>query len=182
LRDKLALHGAVVRILIDHPDQVRYLEQFESQRLNPQLWSTFVKVDAGGRYAPTTHSCFRRSQRCFRRRAGLAPTSPYFESLLTSIFTSTAISVYGFYTHAGQSYASTSLPEASTFLSAEVDAVNTAAGLALALLEGTPGVAPRNSPFILAVGSTPTAHAATAETREKLAALLNGTLELHAGM
>ncbi|KAI0682062.1 putative serine dehydratase domain-containing protein, partial [Cytidiella melzeri] len=37
------------------------------------------------------------------------------------------------------------------------------------------------SPFVLAVGSTPTAHAASADTREKLASLLNGTLELHAG-
>ena len=91
------------------------------------------------------------------------------------------MSVYGFYTHAGQSYASTSLPEASSFLSAEVDAVNTAAGLALSLLAEIPSAAPR-APFVLAVGSTPTAHAATVETRAKLAALLNGTLELHAGM
>lgn len=115
------------------------------------------------------------------RRAGLVPTSPYFESLLTTVFSSTAVSVYGFYTHAGQSYASTSLTEASSFLSVEVDAVNAAAGLALALLQGKPGAAPRNDPFVLAVGSTPTAHAATAETRDKLASLLNGTLELHAG-
>ena len=91
------------------------------------------------------------------------------------------MTVFGFYTHAGQSYASTSRSEASSFLTAEVDAVNTAAGLALSLLEGKPDAAPRNDPFVLAVGSTPTAHAATAETRDKLASLLNGTLELHAG-
>ncbi|KAI0682690.1 hypothetical protein BC835DRAFT_1298348 [Cytidiella melzeri] len=163
LRDELAPYGAVVRVMVDHPDQVQYLEQYESQRETPELWSVFVKVDSGG------------------RRAGLAPTSPYFESLLTSVFTSTAVSVYGFYTHAGQSYASTSLPEASSFLSTEVAAVNTAAGLALSLLQETPGVAPRSSRFVLAVGSTPTAHAASADTREKLASLLNGTLELHAG-
>ncbi|KAI0815016.1 hypothetical protein BC629DRAFT_1279626 [Irpex lacteus] len=163
LRDELARHGAVVRVLVDNPDQVRYLEQFESRRETPQLWSVFIKVDAGG------------------KRAGLEPTSPYFETLLTSVFTSTALSVYGFYTHAGQSYASTSLPEASSFLSTEVEAVNTAAGLALSLLAGIPGSAPRNTPFVLAVGSTPTAHAATAQTREKLASLLNGSLELHAG-
>ncbi|KAI0094848.1 putative serine dehydratase domain-containing protein [Irpex rosettiformis] len=163
LRDELARYNAVVRVLVDNPGQVRHLEQFEDGRDTPQLWSVFIKVDAGG------------------KRAGLEPTSPYFETLLTSVFTSTVISVYGFYTHAGQSYASTSLPEASSFLSAEVDAVNTAAGFALSLLAGTPDVAPRNTPFVLAVGSTPTAHAATAETREKLASLLNGTLELHAG-
>jgi len=163
LWDELATYGGVVRVMVDHPDQVKYLEQFESRKENPRLWSVFIKVDAGG------------------RRAGLEPSSPFFESLLSAVFSSSAVSVYGFYSHAGQSYASTNLPEASSFLSAEVDAVNVAAGLALALLEGTPGVAPRNTPFILAVGATPTAHAATAETRDKLASLLNGTLELHAG-
>lgn len=59
--------------------------------------------------------------------------------------------------------------------------MNAAAGLALSLLQGKPGAAPRNDPFVLAVGSTPTAHAAIGETRDKLASLLNGTLELHAG-
>ncbi|KAI0348586.1 hypothetical protein BDW22DRAFT_1350822 [Trametopsis cervina] len=163
LRDVLVSNGGVVRVLVDNPDQVKYLEEFESQRENPQLWSVFVKVDPGA------------------KRAGLEPSSPYFEALLTTVFTSSAVSVHGFYTHAGQSYASTSLTEASSFLSREVDAVNTAAGLALSLLKGTPGTAPRDSPFVLAVGATPTAHAATAETRDKLASLLNGTLELHAG-
>ena len=32
LRDEISAHGAVVRILIDHPDQVRTLEEFERQQ------------------------------------------------------------------------------------------------------------------------------------------------------
>ena len=36
-------------------------------------------------------------------------------------------------------------------------------------------------PFVLSVGSTPTAHAASAETRKILSQILNGKLELHAG-
>ena len=115
------------------------------------------------------------------RRAGVSPASPFFESLLSLLFASPAISLYGFYCHAGNSYASTSLPQASSILSAEVEAVNTAAGLALAMLSGSPSYAVREQPFVLAVGSTPTAHAASAETKAQLGLLLNGTLELHAG-
>ena len=115
------------------------------------------------------------------RRAGLEPTSPLLEELLTVLFASPVVSIHGFYCHAGQSYGSTSLNAASHFLSAEVDAVNTAAGLALNLLATSPNPTARTDPFVLAVGSTPTAHAASAETRDKLASLLNGTLELHAG-
>lgn len=115
------------------------------------------------------------------RRAGVSPTSPSFESLLTTIFASPAISLHGFYCHAGNSYASTSLLEASIALSSEVEAVNTAAGLALAVLAGSPQYGVRDRPFVLSVGSTPTAHAASAETKARITSLLNGTLELHAG-
>jgi D-serine ammonia-lyase len=94
---------------------------------------------------------------------------------------SPATQVYGFYCHAGNSYSSTSLDEASRFLSGEVEAVNTAAGLALAMLAGAPTAQPKTDPFVLSVGSTPTAHAASAEARAKLSSLLNGKLELHAG-
>lgn len=36
-------------------------------------------------------------------------------------------------------------------------------------------------PFVLSVGSTPTAHAASKQTRDLLSQVLHGTLELHAG-
>ncbi|KDQ63585.1 hypothetical protein JAAARDRAFT_118999 [Jaapia argillacea MUCL 33604] len=163
LWDEIEGHGGIVRLIVDHPEQVKALEIFEKGRANPRRWSVFVKVDAGS------------------RRAGLAPSSPYFEALLAALVASPAISIYGFYCHAGHAYASTSLPEASAFLSAEVDAVNTAAGLALANLSGSPDTQAHTQPFVLSVGSTPTAHAASTETRARLSSMLNGTLELHAG-
>lgn len=90
--------------------------------------------------------------------------------------------MYGFYGHAGNSYASTSLSEASSFLSSEVEAVNSAAEVALAVLSGLPNTEAYRQPFVLSVGSTPTAHAASAETRALLLRELHGILELHAGV
>jgi hypothetical protein len=42
-------YGGVVRIIIDHPEQVRFLEEFEKQQVNPKKWSAFIKVDSGGK-------------------------------------------------------------------------------------------------------------------------------------
>ncbi len=120
-------------------------------------------------------------RRILRRRAGLRPDSPAFTALLKAVLASPSISVYGFYTHAGNSYASTSFDEAQDFLLSEVTAVNTAAALALQMIAST-GLAPPKEPFVLSVGATPTAHAATPELKAKLESVLNGVLELHAGM
>lgn len=117
-----------------------------------------------------------------RRRAGIPVPSPDFEVFLNRAISSPAVSVYGFYCHQGGSYASTSLEEASGFLSRELEATNKAATLALAILAKSPDAASSHStPFVLSVGSTPTTHAATPETRERLKKELNGVLELHAG-
>lgn len=89
--------------------------------------------------------------------------------------------VYGFYAHAGNSYSSTSFSEASSFLSKEVQSVNLAARIALDELSKFPDLQSVQKPFVLSVGSTPTAHAANAETRQILTEELFGTLELHAG-
>ena len=94
---------------------------------------------------------------------------------------SSAISLHGFYGHAGNAYASTSLTEASKFLSGEVAAVNDAAMATLEIISRSPPSAAVTQPFVLSVGSTPTAHAASLETRKMLAQVLHGTLELHAG-
>ncbi|KAF8227433.1 hypothetical protein L208DRAFT_1366020 [Tricholoma matsutake] len=163
LWDNIAIHGGVVRLLIDHPDQVRFLENFESNREHPRRWSVFLKIDGG------------------QRRAGVALSSPFLKELLSMLFTSPAISVYGFYGHAGNSYASKSLAEASSYLSSEVDAVNSAAAAALDMFSGSSVMKEHQQPFVLSVGSTPTAHAASAETRVLLSKVLHGTLELHAG-
>ena len=45
---------AVLRILVDHPDQLDALEAFEKQRREPRQWSLFVKVDAGYKYVHQT--------------------------------------------------------------------------------------------------------------------------------
>jgi len=97
------------------------------------------------------------------------------------IMASSTISIHGFYCHAGQSYASTSLDEASQFLSEELQAVNAAAEIATSLIAQTSTASSHNTPFVLSVGSTPTAHAATPETKAKLHSSLHGKLEIHAG-
>lgn len=104
-----------------------------------------------------------------------------FRGLLEAILASSVISIYGFYCHAGQSYASTSLDEASQFLSAELQAVNDAAEIATSVIAQMNTVSSHNTPFVLSVGSTPTAHAATSETKAKIHSSLHGKLEIHAG-
>lgn len=163
LMELLTESGATMRVMIDHPEQVRFIEEFEKERPKPKLWSAFLKVDAGS------------------KRAGLEPDSQQFQDLLRTATFSPSISIYGFYCHAGHAYGSTSLPEAATFLSQEVSTVNHAASLALSLMESNPHLPKRDAPFVLSVGSTPTAHAASEETRLRLASELHGTLELHAG-
>ena len=116
-----------------------------------------------------------------RSRAGLPPKYKAFRDLIQVILVSPAISIYGFYCHAGQSYASTSLDEASQFLSAELQAVNDAAEIAASAIALTNTTSSHNSPFMLSVGSTPTAHAVTPEKKSKLLSLLHGKLEIHAG-
>jgi D-serine deaminase-like pyridoxal phosphate-dependent protein len=98
------------------------------------------------------------------------------------LLTSPAISIHGFYGHAGNSYGSTSLCEASSFLSVEVQTVNKAAEIVLGeISKQNSGTVHRSNPFVLSVGSTPTAHAASAEARQILSQTLHGNLELHAG-
>ncbi|KAK7468866.1 hypothetical protein VKT23_003366 [Stygiomarasmius scandens] len=163
LYDEIAKDGGVLRLMIDHPEQVKFLEKNEGERQQSRRWSVFVKVDGG------------------QKRAGVPPTSPFFETLVTALLTSPVISIFGFYIHAGNAYASKSFDQASNFLSSEVENVNTAAGIALKLMTEKLNLQPPNQPFILSVGSTPTAHAASSETRARLSSLLHGSLELHAG-
>lgn len=166
LSDTLGLHGGILRILVDSPAQVQALESYNLERDRRMPWSVFVKVECGG------------------KRAGLSPGSAEFKALLLALLGTPAVSIYGFYCHAGQSYASTSAEEASSFLSGELEAANTAAKFAQELLNATHLESNHQQPFILSVGSTPTAHAFRTPTRSVLAKLhgeLSGKLELHAG-
>lgn len=120
------------------------------------------------------------SRGLIHRRAGLVAGTPAFQELLKVVFASPAISVHGFYTHGSKSYGSTSAFEASSHLSDELNAVNDCAGAALDYLKGA-NLASPSKPFVIAVGSTPSAHVATAEARAEIKAHLNGILEIHAG-
>ncbi|TBU45088.1 putative serine dehydratase domain-containing protein [Dichomitus squalens] len=173
LTDELSAVGASMRILLDHPDQVKGIEDWEATKTNHREWSVFIKVDSGNQYCAPDKSP--------SRRAGLKPGTPAFTTLLEAALASPSISVYGFYTHAGNSYASTSFEEATNYLLSEVTAVNTAAAVALKLIAAKPHLSQPREPYVLSVGATPTAHAATEELRAKLEATLNGVLELHAG-
>ena len=51
LWDEIAPLGAVIRVLVDHPDQVELLNEYEKARASPRRWSVFVKIDAGNQYA-----------------------------------------------------------------------------------------------------------------------------------
>lgn len=180
LWDEVEPYDGVVRLLVDHPEQLRHLAAFEEQRTKSRKWSIFLKLDAGVR--GKILCIYRRHWLTPNsRRAGLVPGSGEFNALLELILISPAIELYGFYCHAGQSYGSRSFENASAFLSVEVEAVNEAAGLALTMRRKQ-GLESPPKPYVLAVGSTPTAHAATAETRAHITSILNGTLELHAGM
>ncbi|KAF8971342.1 hypothetical protein BDZ97DRAFT_1786008 [Flammula alnicola] len=163
LWNELEKYGGTVRLLVDHPDQVRFLEEYESQQEKPRRWSVFVKINGG------------------QNRAGVVPQSAEFSALLEVLLKSPAVILYGFYGHAGNAYGSTSLSEASIFLSHEVESVNIAAKSALEMISSSYPGAVVSKPFVLSVGSTPTAHAASAETRKLLSEVLHGVLELHAG-
>ncbi|CAE7199336.1 unnamed protein product [Rhizoctonia solani] len=163
LRTTLSTYGAVLRLMVDHPYQVRALEAFDREHptTNPMLsqWSIFIKLDVG------------------TRRAGVSPVSQELDGLLDTCIASPSISIHGFYAHAGHSYASTSQEQAASNLHSELSAVNTAAGHAIPRYhaKGLPEPA-----FVLSVGATPTAHAASGE-HIRIPTPLNGTIELHAG-
>jgi len=95
------------------------------------------------------------------RRAGLPVGSDALRTLLSVILNSPVVSIFGFYSHAGDSYASTTPEKASSFLTVEMRAVNSAAMMALSMMSQMSDKSQRTkhrSPFILSVGSTRTAH------------------------
>ena len=71
------------------------------------------------------------------------------------------------------SYASKSIGEAASYLTGELAAVNDAAGVCIELMGGKPP----STPFVLAMGSTPAAHA-VAQQEALVPSQLNGVMEL----
>ncbi|CAE6506576.1 unnamed protein product [Rhizoctonia solani] len=110
-------------------------------------------------------------------RAGVSPVSQELDGLVDTCISSPAVTIHGFYAHAGHSYASTSQDQAASNLNTELSAVNTAAGHALPKYRahGLPEPA-----FVLSVGATPTAHAASGKNIQ-VPTPLRGAIELHAG-
>ena len=45
LWDEVAKHGAIVRLLVDHPRQIEALNSFENTRPIKRQWSVFMKMD-----------------------------------------------------------------------------------------------------------------------------------------
>lgn len=163
LHAEMTRYGGTVRILLDHLDQVKFLEEYERAQEHPKKWSVFIKMNGG------------------LKRAGILPEPVSFKAFMRRVFASSAISVFGFYTHAGYSYGSTSLEEATSHLTGEVRLTNDAAAMAMEVLAESDNREVSKQPFVLSVGSTPTALSATAEAKLKMTSTLNGTLELHTG-
>ena len=55
LTDELAAVGANMRILVDHPDQVKVIEAWESTKAQHRRWSVFMKVDCGNQCVSLEH-------------------------------------------------------------------------------------------------------------------------------
>lgn len=180
LSDEIRPFKAELRLMVDNLAQLRALEAFDASNPRVARWSVFVKVDQGMKYVISYahHWCSQVDP--YLRRSGLTPASQGMTQFLTAVLASSSISVYGFYCHSGNAYASKSVTEGSSYLSEELNAVNSVAAEALALLAETPNA--HQQPFVLSVGSTPSTHAASfSEVRAELKRVLNGTLELHAG-
>ncbi|KAF8560327.1 hypothetical protein OG21DRAFT_55035 [Imleria badia] len=162
LNEEMSKYGGTVRIFVDNLEQLMFLEEYEKHQARPKKWSIFIKMDGG------------------QKRAGTSPKPESFKPFIKTVFESPVVSVYGFYSHAGDSYGSTSLGEAESYLTGEVRLVNDTAAMALEVLADLPAKRmSHNQPFVLSVGSTPTAHSASA--RAKVTSQLHGVLELHAG-
>ncbi|KAF4966242.1 hypothetical protein FSARC_6041 [Fusarium sarcochroum] len=135
-----------VMLMVDNEQQISFLEKSDS---NKEPWDIFIKLDVGS------------------HRAGVASNSDALHRLVERAEKSPAVSIYGFYCHAGHSYAGRSRNEAEELLNVEVSSVLSAAKLL-----------PSDRRLVISVGSTPTAHVV-----ESLKASMpeNIKLELHAG-
>lgn len=120
------------------------------------------------------------------RRAGLVPGTNQFSELTRAVVRSSAITLYGFYSHAETSCTSSTSPsesDASSHLTDEITAVLDAAEIAHQV--NAQQYPPKHLPLLtLSVGSTPTADSFSPEALETLQNSLDdlgAELELHAG-
>ncbi|KAI9901948.1 hypothetical protein N3K66_003765 [Trichothecium roseum] len=137
-------------LMIDNEQQITLLEQQTPQSERP--WDVFVKLDVGS------------------HRAGVRSHSEALRDLVRAASSSPrAVSVYGFYCHAGHSYGGRTREQAEETLQVEIDSVLDAAKL----LSSSD-----NKNLVVSIGSTPTAHVIASM---KATIPNNVKLELHAG-
>ncbi|KAK6812625.1 hypothetical protein RU639_011670 [Aspergillus parasiticus] len=149
---RLVKIGRSVKILlmIDNEQQVEILERFSLENPGLGIWDVFIKVDVGS------------------HRAGLMDSSPRLRRLIERAESSFAVSIYGFYCHAGHSYGCRDRESVDAVLQSELDGV-------LAASQMVPST---DRSFVLSIGSTPTAHAIKA-IKDRI--LKRCIIELHAG-
>ncbi|KAL4735428.1 putative serine dehydratase domain-containing protein [Aspergillus similis] len=135
-----------ILLMIDNEQHIDVLEKFSD---STAPWPVFIKIDVG------------------TRRAGIANSSSALPNLVKRVEESSAVELYGFYCHAGHSYACRTEESAVAVLKEEVEGVVSASKH---LRTGRK--------VVVSIGSTPTAHVVR-ELREVLPEGLE--LELHAG-
>ncbi|KAJ3519678.1 hypothetical protein NM208_g14026 [Fusarium decemcellulare] len=87
-------------LMVDNEQQISFLEQSDSSK---QPWDIFIKLDVGS------------------HRAGVAANSDALNRLVERAEKSPAVNIYGFYCHAGHSYAGRSRNEAEELLNVETE-------------------------------------------------------------
>jgi D-serine ammonia-lyase len=136
--------------MVDHESHIDALEAFNKTEGLSSTWSVFIKIDMGS------------------RQAGLTTNSHRLKAVIQKAEKSPAVSIYGFYCHAGHSYGCRTVESAVRLLNEEVSEAAKAATLMA-----------DESPVVLSFGATPTAHVITAWNKQLPQ---HCRLELHAGI
>ncbi|KAE8142994.1 putative serine dehydratase domain-containing protein [Aspergillus pseudotamarii] len=144
--------GRSVKILlmIDNEQHVELLERFAVENPGIGAWDVFIKVDVGS------------------HRAGVINSSPRLRHLIERSESSFAVSIHGFYCHAGHSYGCRDRGSVDAVLQSKLEGVLAASQM----------VPSSERSFVLSIGSTPTAHAIQAIKNKIPKGCL---IELHAG-
>ncbi|KAG9956702.1 hypothetical protein KCU61_g9637, partial [Aureobasidium melanogenum] len=138
-----------ILLMVDNAQHINLIETYNRICENSRPWRIFIKVDVGS------------------RRSGLPAKSAKLAQLVKQAEDSSAVEIYGFYCHAGHSYACKSAEAVSGVLEQEIESVKAAAQLVSS-----------NQSLILSIGATPTAHVIKSS---KFSLPQNMRLELHAG-
>ncbi|EXF79262.1 alanine racemase domain-containing protein [Colletotrichum fioriniae PJ7] len=140
-----------VQLMIDHEKQLTIVETFAAKNTESTIkpWDIYIKLDVGS------------------KRAGLPLGSDRLTKLIQRVNGSSAVTLKGFYCHAGHSYGCRTPQEVEDLLTVEINSVLSAAKLVTG-----------DRKLTLSVGATPTAHVVGTL---KAAIPENVTLELHAG-